>query len=97
LTAAFIKENKKMKVQARDYRYKICPHCRSKNITSVALLRITDGLCIKDVPGNHVHKTGYLCNNCDRYCASMNIKFAYDRKEMRRDAMRLLKFLEEKP
>jgi len=83
-----------MKVCPANYRYKTCPHCKSKKLSSVALVRLDDDQFSKSM--EQVCQTGYLCGNCKRYVLSGQIKYTYDRTEMRRDSKRLMDFLEDK-
>lgn len=81
-----------MKVSERDYKYKTCPHCRSKKLSPVAVVR----LCADEHRNdeiNGVNRTGYLCSNCQRYIVMHLVKYIIDRVEMRRDANRLLAYL----
>lgn len=81
-----------MKVSECDYRYGTCPHCRSKKLSPVAVVR----LCANEHRNdkiNGVNRTGYLCSNCQRYIVTYQVKYIIDREEMRRDANRLLAYL----
>lgn len=74
-----------MKVSEDSYRYKVCPHCKSK---PVAVVWFGEKDYSLDV--NRVNRTGYLCGNCQKYVTSCLIKYITDRAEMRRDVNRLL-------
>lgn len=90
-------------VYPQKYYYNVCPHCKSKRLTSVALIQLPEEqychyVSHKDSPNEenpHIHKTGYLCRNCGRYIPMPNLKGVYDRAEMRRDIATLQKFLGE--
>lgn len=81
-----------MKVEPRDYRYKTCPHCGSKNIKPVGVVRLRNDQCQVDV--TVVNRTGYICDNCDRYFSQYAYKWKTDRAEMNRDIDRLLVYLD---
>jgi DNA-directed RNA polymerase subunit RPC12/RpoP len=72
------------------YRHQVCPHCNSKKVKIVAMVDM-GGKWYLDV--RSVESTGYLCGNCKRYHPELEIKYAYDRGEMRRDVKNLLRFL----
>ncbi len=81
-----------MKVSENNYRYSVCPHCKSKKLAPAAVVRLEPNEYQRD-DINHVNRTGYLCGNCQRYIPSYQIKYITDREEMRRDVKRLLKYL----
>lgn len=76
------------KVSERDYWYRVCPYCKSKKLSKVAMQHLTSCQI-----GSGGEFTGYLCDNCQRYMPWDKTIFIYDRAEMRRDVNRLLKFL----
>lgn len=80
------------KLSTFDYRYQVCPFCNSKRVELVAMVRLNPGEYNRAV--SMIRRTGYFCNNCNRYHLTGQIKFMFDRKEMRRDIASLQKFLE---
>ncbi len=73
------------------YRYRVCPFCKSKKISPVAVVRL--GTDQHTVELTRVNRTGYLCGNCNRYHLSYQAAYKTDRAEMRRDINQLQKFL----
>ena len=82
-----------MSIDLYEYRYRTCPHCKSKRLKPVGVVWLDDKIWSLAV--GTVSRTGYLCRNCKRYIVESNCKYIYDRKEIRRDVNRLLKFLKE--
>ena len=80
------------KVNEFDYRYEVCPHCGSKKLSPVGVVRMNSGQYNADI--DFISRTGYLCGNCQRYTVSHRTKYIYDRKEIRRDIKKLQEFLE---
>lgn len=85
-----------MKAQPRDYRYQVCPHCNSKKIKRVVMMRMGDERYMVVAEERRLYRTGYLCECCKRYNELGTIKYIYDRKEMCRDMLRLGQFLRKK-
>lgn len=83
-----------MKIHPIDYSYQVCPFCRSKNISPIAVVQLNPDQWTQEL--QKVQRTGYLCSNCQRYHAPLNDKHIIDRAEMRRDIKRLQAFLEAK-
>lgn len=81
-----------MKAEPLNYRYRVCPKCSSKKLRAVALTKIYGGNY--RIETAVMNRTGYLCENCSCYSTSSEIKYKYDRAEMKRDRDRLTKFLE---
>ena len=73
------------------YRYQVCPSCRSKKIRPVAVVRLANNQW--QVSISQVNRTGYMCDNCNRYHTNIQTKHITDRAEMRRDIIALQKFL----
>ena len=80
-----------MKVNEISYKYEVCPHCESKKLSPVGIINFAKTEHCKEVA--EVHRTGFLCGNCNRYIKWDNTKFIFDRAEMRRDLAALTKFL----
>jgi hypothetical protein len=80
------------KINTIDYRYRVCPICKSKRLKPVGIVRF--GPDKYYTHPKEVKRTGFLCDNCERYHSYHGTKFIYDRAEMRRDAMKLLAFLD---
>ena len=81
-----------MSIDEYDYRYNVCPHCKSKKLSAVAVVRLEKGNYYLEL--SRVNRTGYLCGNRGRYSLEREIKRITDRAEMRRDMNRLKKILE---
>ncbi len=73
------------------YRYQVCPFCKSKNIRPVALVGLEKNQWRLDM--TQVQRTGYLCENCNRYHEKHKDKFIVDRAEIKRDIAALQKYL----
>ena len=80
------------KIDPGKYSYEVCPHCKSKKLSPVAVVRLEKNEYFKDM--SQVQRTGRICNNCQRYIARLNIKSIYDYAEIRRDIKALQKFLD---
>ena len=80
-----------MKVDPSDYRYRVCPSCKSKKVPPVGLYRMDPAQWVANLC--QINRTGYLCGNCGRYHRAGRAKFITDRAEMRRDMERLFLYL----
>jgi ribosomal protein L32 len=87
-----------MLVWPEKYRNRVCPHCGSKKIRRVVMQYTSstkEENFIKPYVGNDgtAKAEHFLCNNCKRVTYENYMIWKHDRKEMKRDAERLLKFL----
>lgn len=82
-----------MKVWHTDYEYSVCPFCKSKKIESKGMVAM-GGSCSVEL--SRVNKTGYLCENCNRYFPERDLKYIVDQAEMKRDIKNLQGFLDKK-
>lgn len=80
-----------MRVNVLDYRYKVCPTCKSKRLSPIGLVYFGSTEYQKEEA--YISRTGHLCDNCDRYIIAHKVKFWIDRAEMRRDMERLKDYL----
>lgn len=74
-----------------NYRYQVCPHCKSKKLSPIALVHLAPAEWKREM--SQVQRTGYICDNCERYHANHKTKHITDRAEMKRDIAGLLKYL----
>ena len=79
------------KVEPRNYWYDVCPHCKSKKLSPVGMVRFGKAEWTKEA--QKVSRTGYLCGNCKRYILNHQIKHIYDCAEIKRDVKKLQTFL----
>ena len=83
-----------MAIDKYDYRHKVCPYCKSKNLKRVVMVPLAENEWRTDE--RPFEMTGYVCRNCKKYSAINNTKLIFDRGQMRRDMNRLKKLLENK-
>jgi len=82
-----------MKTWLENYNCQVCPYCDSKKIERVAIVDM-GGCGGATLSCSYVVATGWLCANCKRYHSYDECKDKIDRRKMRRDMLRLRKFLE---
>ncbi len=85
-------------IDSTEYWRRWCPYCNSPNVHDVALITKTEVLRLNErhraqefrefTSAGHVQ-----CNNCMRVFYRYKVRWAYDRKAMRRDYVRLGKLL----
>lgn len=72
------------------YRHQVCPWCKSKKVEPK---NMSDAYT--EIDHSSGATSGFLCSNCNRYHPFKDIKYMYDRAEMKRDMLKIKKFLAE--